>query len=75
MASRFELFLKYRVVFTPVCPPLQDASKQSSSTALWLGGLIMKASYWSVFGELRLRRQTNEELQIYFQVDEYRLND
>lgn len=29
-------FLKYRVVFTPECPPLQDAPKQSGSTAPWL---------------------------------------
>lgn len=56
MASRSELFLKYRVVFTPVCPELQDASKQqSSSTALWLSGLIIEASSQAVSGELGLR--------------------
>lgn len=56
MASRSELFLKYRVVFTPVCPELQDASKQqSSSTALWLSGLIIEASSHGVSGELGLR--------------------
>lgn len=39
----FELFLKYRLVFTPACPPLQDASKQSGSAVLQLSGLIIKA--------------------------------
>lgn len=50
MASRFELFLKYRVVFTPVCPPLQDASKQSSSTAAeWINyKCILLVSLWGI---------------------------
>lgn len=66
MASRSELFLKYRVVFTPVCPELQDASKQqSSSTALWLSGLIIEASSQAVSGELGLRRtQINTRVNV-----------
>lgn len=66
MASRSELFLKYRVVFTPVCPELQDASKQQSgSTALWLSGLIKEASRQAVSGELGLRRtQINTRVNV-----------
>lgn len=58
MAPRFELFLKHRVVFTPACPPLQDASTRSCGTALQLSGLIYKGAgdCWSVHRELEAWR-------------------
>lgn len=63
----FELFLKHRVIFTPVCPALQDASKQSRSTALWLSGLIINASCRSVCGDFKTethgkRNTINDEI-------------
>lgn len=52
-----ELFLKYKVVFTPVCPPLQDASaaeppRHSAAEEI---NYNVAGDCWSARGELRLR--------------------